>query len=313
MSFLSVFFRFLLLFIIIGVGGFFGARELLLYTASQQVANDARELTRQSVWKELVSRCEAQIVTEAPFNGFQLRFTSPTAYNLEASCTSALPAVWKSKKLAYGVKKTTGSAGFYFDFESKLLSGEVTLELWGQKRVVYGDSEGTGQSWGSTELRASRPASVCVAHGGQCCDAQQQIGEGDALVDGVTDCSGQCFASCLQRPVLLSFQTDPFTENETREVNLPGTSGLVLFSYVFDDSDAPIKKVTIDFGDGTKEEKTTRNAQVTKTYECAQVPCRYTVTIVAEDTRGIDSSLTRLSQLVVVVGAPVPEDTYGTQ
>lgn len=310
MTFLSVFFRFVALFLIVGILGFFGSREFLLYAASQQVASDAKELTRQTNWKNIVGLCQAQIVTEAPFTGFQLRFTSNQTYNLEAACASALPALWQSKKLPYGVVKTTGTPGFYFDFESKTLSGEITLELWGQKRYVYGDTTGTGHTWGKTELRASAPASVCVAHGLTCCDVAQEIGEGDVQIEGVTDCSGQCYPSCLRRPVLLSFQTDPFSDYETREVPLRG-SNLVLFSYVIDDRDAPLSKVTIDFGDGTSETKDTRSGQVSKNYECAQEPCRFTAKITAEDTRGIETASTRLSEFTIIVGAALPDGAGG--
>ncbi len=310
MTFLNVFFRFVALFLFLAVFGYFASRELILFYAGNQVVNDIKQLSRETNWKNLVDLCQSTIVTQAPFNGFQLRFTSGKSYNLEVSCVSALPALWKAKELPFGVVKTTGTPGFYFDYENKNLSGEITLELWGQKRIVYGDTSGAGQTWGKTELRGNVPASVCAAHGLLCCDAQQEIGEGDAQSEGVTDCSGQCYPSCVRRPVLLSFQSDPFADYQTREVPLRG-SNLVIFSYVVDDRDAPLKNVTIDFGDGTSQELTTRTGQATKTYECATQPCRYTARIVAQDSRGVETAATRLSELTIIVGAPLPGGALG--
>lgn len=307
MSFLSLFFRWVVLLIVVSTIGFFGARELLLFAASQQVAQDARLVSQTSRWKEQVNGCSGGLVTETPYDGFQLRFTSPTTYNMEVHCLSAAPAVWQNKQLPYGVTKTTGSAGFYYDFVNKTLSGELTLELWGQKRLVYVDGEKTGHNWGQSLLRAQLPASVCASHGLVCCDSTLQIGQDEPLSAGVTDCPGQCFQSCQQRPVLLSFQADPFMEYETREVPVYGDNTLVLMMYVFDGQESPVKRVVIDFGDGTQQEFTTPTGQAQKTYACAQKPCRYTATIFAEDERGIVSAQTRISTMTVIIGAPLPE------
>jgi hypothetical protein len=306
MTFLVTFFKFLFLLLLVGFLGMFGTREVLLYLASQQVVSDVRSITQSSRWDELVVLCEGGVVTEVPFDGFQVRFISATEYKVEAHCLASAPGVQKTAKLPYQVKKTTGSAGFFYDFTNKNLTGEVTLELWGQKRIVYAEGNSPGQNWGKTTIQASVPSSVCVAHGFTCCDAVQELGQGESVSNGVTDCPTQCFTSCLKRPLLLSFNSDPQANYETRQVLVPKLEAAVIFSFLFDDTESPISNVKIDFGDGTSQEVTTRNGQLTKEYVCKQTTCTYKVKLVGVDAREIPSANTRLSELEVIMGAIIP-------
>lgn len=306
MTFLVTFFKLLFLLLLVGFIGMVGTREVLLYMAGQQLVSDVRFITQPSRWDELVVLCEGGVVTEAPFDGFQVRFTSATEYSVETHCLASVAGVYKSAKLPYQVKKTTGSAGFFYDFTSKNLTGEVTLELWGQKRIVYAEGSRPGQNWGKTTLQSSVPSSVCTAHGFVCCDAVQELGQGEAISNGVTDCPASCFTSCQKRPLLLSFNTDPQANYETRQVLIPKLEASVIFSFLFDDTQSPIKNVVLDFGDGTSQEVTTRNAQLTKEYTCAQAPCTFKAKIVGTDTREIPSAQTRLSELEIILGATIP-------
>lgn len=119
-------------------------------------------------------------------------------------------------------------------------------------------------------------------------------------MNGVIDCPGRCFDSCLQRPTLLSFQSDPQPSSpESRIVELSGQTAIVFFGYSFDGQEAEIDTVVIDFGDGTSETLTESQGRIEKEFTCQQVPCTYEVTIRAVDTRGISSPETRLSGLTV--------------
>ncbi len=301
MTFLLTFFKILFLFLLVGFVGMLGTREALLYFAGQQLVSDVRTLTQPSQWDKMTPLCESTNPAEIPFDGFQLRFVSDTSYKVEVHCLTSLAGEYKTGKLPYQVKKTTGSPGFFYDFASRNLVGEVTLELWGQRRIVFADNARPSQSWGKTTLQSSVPASVCAAHGFGCCDAVQEIGVGDAIRDGVTDCPGGCFASCQKRPLLLSFNSDPQVKHETRQAIVPAQQGSVIFTFLFDDSESSLGKAVIDFGDGTSQEVTTRNGQVTKDYQCSQARCVFTARVMGTDVRGIESAQTRLSEIEVVL------------
>lgn len=309
MTFLITFFKFLFLLLLVGFIGMFGTREVLLYLAGQQVVSDVRFITQSSHWDELVVLCDPDSanVTEIPFDGFQVRFSSPTEYKIEIHCLSSAAGVYKSAKLPYQVKKTTGSAGFFYDFASKNLTGEVTLELWGQKRIVFSENARPGQNWGKTTLQASVPSSVCSAHGFTCCDAIQELGVGEGVSNGVTDCPAQCFTSCQKRPLLLSFNSDPQANYETRQVLIPKLESSVIFSFVFDDTQSPIKNVVLDFGDGTTQQLEARSGQITKEYVCRQQTCSFKAKLTGTDARDIPSAQTRLSELEIILGAKIAD------
>ncbi len=176
-----------------------------------------------------------QFVSGATLDGFQLRFLI-----IENTCWRyivwrASPVEWQRKSLPPLVKKTTGSAGFFYNFTSQDITGELTIELWGHQKLVYAEGKRTCQIWGSTQLRAAKPASVCAAHGLFCCDAELEVGDGELNSRGVTDCPGRCYQACLQRPLLLSLQTDPFADYEQHRLRIAETSAVVLFNFVYDD------------------------------------------------------------------------------
>lgn len=304
MTFLSTFLKFLFSLLAFAVLGFFSAREIILYLASQQLVSDVRFITQPSRWDQLVTLCSPNEVNvaETPFDGFQVRFLSANEYRIETHCLNGTPAPLRTMKFRYGVKKTTGSAGFFYDFANKNLTGEVTLEFLGQKRIVFSENALPGQNWGSTQLRSGVPASVCAAHGAVCCDAVHEVGQGEALQSGVTDCSARCYSSCLKRPILLSFNSDPVAEHEARQIIVPQLEASIIFSYLFDDVQSPVNAVRIEFGDGTSQDLKTHNGQISKEYRCATAPCVYRAKILGTDERGISSAQTRLSEIEIILG-----------
>lgn len=307
MNFLITLIRLAVILMIVFFVGFFGSREVILYWASAQVAADARVLTIQQRWSEAADRCSRPLTEGQVFDAFQLRFLDDKTYAMEVRCLSLQPATRETKTLPLGVRKTTGSAGFFYNYVTQELTGEITLELWGQKKIVFADGDRARQVWGSTSLRTSLPASACRAHGLRCCDAVQEVGVGEVHSSGVTDCGATCYQSCRQRPILLSFQTDPPVDYEQRRLPIPATSGLVLFNFVFDDRESPMETVTLDFGDGTTQQITgKRNGQFSKEYTCPSGSCRFTAILRGVDQRGIESAETRLGTIIVELGAAAP-------
>lgn len=310
MNFLVTFLRLLIVIMLLGGVVFFGGREIWLFLAGEQVISDARSLTRPGQWEQYLEGCSSSIITgSSPFEGFQVRFIDQDTYVLEVDCATLQPVERERVELLRGVKKTLGSAGFYYDFHSKEFLGEIQLEFLGRSRVVYVDGEEVKQIWGTTSYVVSKPASACQAFGYVCCDAENQQGVGESISAGVVDCSQNCYASCLQRPVLLAFQTDPPVDYEERIARVGGTSALVFFSYAFDESAAPIEAVTIDFGDGEVHSLSEAQGFSPKEYHCDAGKCIFTATIQAVDTRGIESPTTRLSSVTIEVNAEAPSLT----
>lgn len=301
MRFLRLFLWFLITIVFGAIGVIWVGRELWLFIAAQNVVNDVQSLDKVNRWKGVIDGCIVDATASGPaMDGFQLRFIDNHAYDLEVKCLNTTPAVREKKPLPWGVAKTSGSAGFVYDLESRTFQGEITLEFLGQKRTVFLDDEGQPkQIWGATEYRSGLPPSVCSAYGLTCCDAELQVGSGDVWSQGVLDCSDRCFSQCLQRPLLLSFQTDPPLNYETRTASLEGSSGLILFSYQYDAKESPVTDVTVDFGDGSTQTFSSDTAKFEHEYSCRRERCQFAVEIHAKDGRGIESSTNRLSSLTV--------------
>lgn len=304
MNFLTTFIRLLIVVLLLGGTVFFGGREIWLLLAGEQIISDAHTLTRPTQWEKYLEGCSSSLITgSSPFAGFQLRFVDQEKYVLEVDCVAQQPVVKESISLLQGVKKTKGSAGFYYDFQSKEFLGEVQIEFLGRSRVVYVDGENVKQTWGTTQYIVSKPASACQAFGYTCCDAENQQGVGEEISAGVVDCSQNCFSSCLQRPLLLSFQSDPAGDYQERIVRLNGTSALVIFSFAFDESAAAIDTVTLDYGDGTQQSYEQASSLSPKEYSCLSGKCTFVATIQATDNRGVSSPTTRLSTITVELNA----------
>lgn len=304
MRFLSLFFRLVAFLIITGLVGGLLVRETLLFVAAHNVARQAQRLTQSTRWNEHLRECQsgAAVTSELPFRGVQVRFLDDTTYVVEIDCLGRAPFEVERFGLPPGVRKTTGSAGFYYDLANRTLSGELTLRLWRQQRLVYATDLQVAQQWGSTVVRSDVPISQCAAHGLKCCSPVEYQGVGDPMIGGVLDCPGSCFGSCLSRPILLSFQTDPPADAVSRIVELSGQENLVFFGYTFDSSEASIDTVTIDYGDGTQETSAGMTGRFEKEYQClSRQPCQFTVTLSATDSRGILAAPTRLSTLTVVL------------
>lgn len=301
MKFLSLFFRFLGAVVIIFLFTLVVGREIWLFLGAQEVARQAQRLTQVARWQPYYSNCRAELAlgSDIPFRGIQVRFIDQETFVSEIDCIGQNPFEIDRFTLPMGVKKTTGSAGFFFDPMTQVLSGEVTISFLGQSRVVYTESQKISQQWGQSIVRSELPVSQCSGHGLKCCDALEFQGEGLPMSGGVLDCPGGCFDSCLRRPVLLSFQSDP-SLSQTRVLELVGQNQFVTFAYTFDLQESELESVIIDYGDGTQDTGLSPTGQFEKEFSCPGTSvCSFTVTLQATDARGVVSAPTRLSTLQV--------------
>jgi hypothetical protein len=299
MNFLRTFFIILLLGLGLAVGGLFLGREVVLYMAASQVARDAQAITQLGSYQKALTHCLQGGIGQTIYDGTQLRFTDDRHYVLEIRCMTAEPWQWQTGALPWGVIKTVGTAGFRYDSEQRVVSGEITVQWLNESKTVRFVNGQAQQRWGASTVNAPVVASSCRAYGQQCCDATQTVGQGTEVSEGVTDCPGSCFSTCQRRPLLVSFQSDPPADYATRVVPVTGSSALVLFSYAFDEGAQPLQTVTITYGDGTQDQLTAAAGQVSKQYTCNRFPCRYTVSVAASDAGGVAAVNNRLSTLIV--------------
>ena len=300
MRFIKNFFKWLLTLVLIGVVGFFVFREAMLFIAENQIRRELRLLQRTNTWSEVGQRCWME--EEVGATQLQLRFLNDQEYVLEVSCENFQYFPWSEvKSLPWEVKKTTGSAGFWVDVDSREVQGEITLELLNQAKKITGEGKTISSSWGKSDLLSTNLVSSCQAHGLTCCDPVTQAGQGELFSLAVNDCQESCYSSCLLRPNVLFFQTDPALDSVSRLTTVAKDNPVVIFSYAIQDTNVPLSEVEINFGDGTKETFTTLTGQVTKEFACSSSECRYYVTLKATDNRGVVSYDSRISALEVLV------------
>jgi len=300
MRFLRWFLTALIVFFVVGGGGFIMVREGLLFWAENRIESDVNYLQRTNTWAAVGERCLLETGTEA--ENLQLRFLNNHQYVLEVGCGSSQYFAWSEvEELPWMVKKTTGTAGFVVPITDRSVSGEITLELWNQHKLIHTDGEKLLIDWGKTDVVSDSLISSCQAHGLTCCDPVHEAGIGEGFSKAVNDCQDSCFSSCVRRPNLLFFQTDPATDATTREVHLSKANTFMLFNYTFESNEAPVKEVVLDFGDGTRETFNTASGKTTKEYTCDQDECHYTAHVSAVDERGIESPDLRISQIEIVI------------
>lgn len=300
MRFLRLFFAFLFSLLVIVGGGYFIIREGMLFFAVRQVTSDLSFMVRTNQWQSLESQC-FQEGGLASARQLHLRFLNSKEYVLEVGCENFTSIEFQRDVLPYGVRKTTGTAGFIFDLRSDTLAGAITMEFMDQSRVIESRDEGVTTYWGKTTVVSDNLISSCQAHGFQCCDAVLEQGQGEVFRTGVNDCQEQCYSSCLVRPNLILFQTDPLLDPVLRRVEVSKSVPTVFFQYAFGTGSQPFKEVVITYGDGTEERSSEAKGEFVKQYDCQEAQCEYRAQIQAVDQAGIPSSLTRISEVDIVL------------
>lgn len=322
-------FSFLGILVLGGLAFFFG-REILLLWGSNMLQADYNSLQKKGYGQE----CVEKFAYNQEY-WTQLRFTSNKEYNLEVVCADFLasPIVLESRKLPPLLFKTSFGSGFILD--ERELPSFVELNALGRKISIYKD----GQKIHANYLfkpdldYTNGPLSSCQAHNYQCCSLDVQSGLGEQNIE-VNDCPKSCYQSCLLRPVILSFNSRPALDLETRIVELRDGEALTL-SYVLGDgkndafgnqllkdqavpllekiqtllsgqdktnqNDSEYTVVTIDLGDGEIWQSIKPQDDHEHTYNCQNKTCYFQVKLSAKDQQGVLSVDNELSKMVVKV------------
>lgn len=308
----------LIFFGLVGVGGFLIARESLLVWGTSSLEHSLKELRDASTSNTFVSECGRRGGNEglSEFEDqvrYQLRFLNSREFVLEAVCSQfpLNPIVIKRSTLPKFITKSVGSSGFFWaDGEDNSIElkvfGELEQEiqkyakfdtsfLIRKKYIVIQDSLITVQS--EPGPTAVGPVTSCQGYGYQCCEASSQMGIGDQLTNTI-GCSDSCFSSCVGRPFLLSFNSNPFFDPRTRIVTLEST-GTVEFQYIADSADSDEMSGILYFGDGQQIQIIGKQGHVNHTYSCPQGNCAYTAKVSLIDKWGVESADTPISQIEV--------------
>lgn len=321
------------------VVGILVIREIVLAVGVNQVTSSMKALKQIEAKGQYVNDCLSKGST--PVDGeeiltLQLRFTSDTEYVTEVVCSQFTldPINIDTVKLYPMVKKLPGNSGIIW---GDYLSG-VHLSALGRQGVVYVEDRVINNNYREVvglEIETD-PVASCGGYGFKCCQDGFEQGIGDQLV-GVTDCPKACYASCQERPVVLSFNSQPFFDTKTRRVSI-ASGQTVTFSYVVSDSQedsfsvedvgksdavaytvlsvaekvlekGPEEKptqealVVVDFGDGQQEVVSELQGTVNHAYTCSKTSCLYKVTARARNSLGVESADNLINTIMVVVGS----------
>jgi hypothetical protein len=320
MRILRFFLTALLLTVVVSLVTFLVAREVLLQWGSSAVSNSLmqlREAKRQNTYDPVclqegsINDGDEDIVT------LQMRFTSSTNYVLEALCSgfSFAPIEHDSVDLPAFVSKMPGTTGFVFDqeephsitlqaFASELeqlgRTLDVDLSSFVRKKtlVFNGYNLVTAGTIGDMGLG---PQTSCEGYGFYCCQFESELGVGDQI-QGLGDCEKTCYSRCERRPVVLSFNTNPYVELETRTVRVQ-TGELVEFAYTADDLQNDSLVAQLDFGDGEGQTLLGTTNRTSYAYSCNRPTCSYTARLELTNKQGVTSAPTRTSEINVVVNS----------
>ncbi len=239
-----------------------------------------------------------------PLSAYQLRFTSPTSFVVEAVCSGASrPTVLvKAKNLPFGSQVISGT-GAEVPIKTEPADAQFVVAV-NKAQVLYGFKDGevfTDDSEIETEVAiGAQPQTTCKGVGKVCCSAQKQVGSGQ-LESSVSDCPSTCFDSCMNRPVVTLLNSDPPATSLDRLVTLTKADNSLRISYRIDDPDNTIKSVDVDWGDGQEASGLPAKHMLEHEYICASSQCAYRVTLSAQDTTGLDLLDGRLNWLDVQV------------
>lgn len=286
MRILKFIFKSLLTLLLVGGVAFLVAREVLLFMGVSQIKSSLSVLRSASVSKNYFKKCRERgaFFGNGDETVLQLRFISPHEYLVEILCSqvSINPIIISRESLPLFVSKT--------DLGSGIIWGEnrsgITLEILGRQRSIGVESRLITTLSNKANLGIG-PVTSCEGYGYQCCQNESEQGTGDLLTKAI-DCPRSCYQTCKRRPVVLSFNTQPFMERESREVNISQGEG-VDFSYVIDSGPAGQISVKLDYGDGQFDTFTTDKQLVSHTYQCAQSQCLYKVKLSAADGKHIQA------------------------
>ena len=300
------------------------------------LANSSLKSAYKTISKGYSSNCYQEF-GESQDYWTQIRFTSDKEYKLEVVCKNfdQQPILIETKKLPAFVRKSSKTSGLML--KSDNYPSYVELSSFGRTITVYiEDSNFSFTYFNKPELDYSvGPASECAAVNNQCCLVEAQSGQGQQFTQAI-DCPKSCYESCLQRPVLLSFNSSPAMDGN-RNVKIRSGEE-VEFSYVISETNADVfagrlgveeaskssfsKKIqdffeedqsistsraispitsTIDYGDGSFEKFDSLQQSSIHMYTCNSSLCFYEAKISSVDANNISSAETDLAKILVRV------------
>jgi hypothetical protein len=322
MRILRFLFTALVFFAIVGVGGFLGAREILLHWGVSSLEHSLKELQQIATSDRYAAECQRRggdggtTLQRGDPVTYQLRFLSSTEYIIEAVCDqfSLSPIVVDRMSLPQFISKSVGGSGFLWQNNA---SNAVTLTVFGdlekqiqklakidtgflvrQKTVAVVNQTISIEPTSAMALSATEgPATTCQGYGYQCCEQSSQMGIGDQLT-GTLGCAESCYTSCVSRPTLLSFNSNPFFDIRTRILTIKSGDS-VEFLYIADSTDDDNLTADFDFGDGQQEQLFGKQGHISHTYHCPQGGCIYIAKVALEDKWGVHSAHTSINQITV--------------
>ena len=300
------------------------------------LANSSLKSAYKTISKGYSSNCY-QKFGESQDYWTQIRFTSDKDYNLEVVCEDfdQQPILIEAKKLPSFVRKSSKTSGLML--KSDNYPTYVELSSFGRTITVYiEDSDFSSTYFNKPELDYSiGPSSECAAVNNQCCLVEVQSGQGEQFTEA-TDCPKSCYESCLQRPVLLSFNSSPVVD-ENRNVKIRSGEEIE-FSYVISETSDDVfagrldaeeasmsslsKKIqnflgedqntvtsravspittTIDYGDGSFEEFDSLQQSSVHMYTCNSSLCFFEAKVSSVDANAVSSAETDLAKILVRV------------
>jgi hypothetical protein len=224
-------------------------------------------------------------------------FINDQDYNIEVVCVQreSDPIVLRSGSLPFMVKKVQGSSGLIFPYNQSA-STFIEVSIYNRTaRLQYRDAGALG--------KMQSPVAVCKGWGYQCCDPITTVPVGSPASGQALDCPGGCFGSCKQRPLILSFRSEPQLQAATRSVHVKQGQAMVNFSVIAANPGVTggIKRVELDYGDGVRDTFTKEQISTSHTYACATFSCSYIARVTAFDADGLNSPDVRTTSITVVV------------
>jgi hypothetical protein len=310
----------LLILAVVGGIGFLIMREILLLITISRVKKSLTQVrsvdTKQTYLTECMSRGSSRD-DKGKAHSTQLRFLDKGNYIVEVVCNQMEynPIELERGQLPSAVVPQPGQSGIRWGLDAGLnfISFNRVASVSIIDRMIVTSLKPT------VVASHQGPPSDCLSYGYQCCDQDTQIGTGDKITDAL-DCPQSCYEICSERPLILSFTTQPYYDRITRTLQV-SASEPVVFSYLvtpnqsfdlsyvtYGESDDLVEniiamidtiftrqpedeqvQVFLDFGDGNVEEFAGLRGQTEHQYDCASNSCLYHAKLRVQKEDGIES------------------------
>lgn len=286
-------------------------QEILLFVGVSQVQSAIQDVKKT----EVVDVCAAYLSEYGDLDiGHQVKFVSDTEFVSEAYCKTFNSNMREIDRntLAPFVAKIPGSSGLILNTELSTVGLTVFPKVYAfleekmgipfsvfqRKRYIVIRNQDI-ETTTTFEAYGETPVAACESYGYVCCDSVAHIGQGEVM-PGNTSCEKSCYQSCIKRPVVLSFMSDPFPDIVSRVVRLRNGDSID-FNYLTDVGQSPTATAIISFGDGNSTTLEGKSGNVLHTYQCSTPYCEFTATVVVRDAAERDSVISPLSTITVQV------------